>query len=92
MTGKEIPWFIVVIGGIFVLQFGGVPAFAARTVTLEEAYHLALEKSEFILMSEEDVMQAEDEKNRARSALFPSIKADLNYQRRVESKSTGTFL
>ncbi|MFQ5580509.1 MAG: TolC family protein [Nitrospiria bacterium] len=92
MTAKEIGRFTLLVGVMFFLQLRGGPAFAARSVTIEEAYRLALEKSEFILIAGEDVKLAEDEKLRARSALFPSIKADLSYQRRVDAKSSGNFV
>jgi len=83
--------YTTVVGVLFLLQLG-TPVFAARTVTIEEAYQLALEKSQFILTAREDVTQAEDEVKRARSVLFPSIKADLSYQRREKARSAGSFV
>lgn len=82
----------MMVGVILVFHLQGISAFAARTVTIEEAYRLALAKSEFILIAEEGVTQAEDEKKRARSALFPSITADLSYQRREKALFSGNFL
>lgn len=100
--------FAIVIIFIFVVQ--GAGATCAQTAegdtssaeqksypeySLAELYKIALERSERVQISEEDLVIAEKEKDRARSAYLPTISAFGDYMRYSESKlsesSFGSF-
>lgn len=58
--------------------------------SLVELYKIALERSEKVQISEEDLVIAEREKDRARSAYLPTISAFGDYMRYSESKLSDT--
>jgi outer membrane protein len=58
--------------------------------SLAELYKIALERSEKVQISEEDLVIAEREKDRARSAYLPTISAFGDYMRYSESKLSDT--
>lgn len=60
---------------------------AERVVSLEEAYGAARANSERIGIAKENLTQAEKEKERAKSFLYPRLTADLSYQRRPKEVS-----
>jgi outer membrane protein len=58
--------------------------------SLTELYKIALERSERVQISEEDLIIAEEEKDRARSAYLPTISAFGDYMRYSGSKLSET--
>ena len=58
--------------------------------SLTELYKIALERSEKVQISEEDLIIAEREKDKARSAYLPTISAFGDYMRYSESKLSET--
>lgn len=68
--------------------------FAANEYTLEDLCRIALEQSERIKISEEDLHIAERGKDKAVSALLPKLSAFGNYTKYSEDKrsSTGTII
>lgn len=58
--------------------------------SLAELYKIALERSERVQISEEDLVIAEREKDRARSAYLPTISAFGDYMRYSEAKISDT--
>lgn len=64
-----------------------VPAGAERVVSLEEAYRTARSENERIAIAQENLFQAEREKERARSFLYPSVTSDVSYLRRPNEVS-----
>lgn len=58
--------------------------------TLTELYKIVLERSERVQISEEDLIIAEREKDRARSAYLPTISAFGDYMRYSEAKLSET--
>ncbi len=85
MTYKKIHLFIAVLGVMTTLILPHAPVSAERIVTLEAAYRSALGRSEVLRIAREDLTQAEGEKKRALSGLFPTITSDLSYTRREEA-------
>lgn len=76
-----------VIEVIFILVFvRSLPAGAERVVSLEEAYRTARLESERIAIAQENLVQAEKEKERAKSFLYPRVTADLSYLRRPKEE------
>src|SRR5581483_1720650 len=74
---------------LFILTFIQNGAIAAeRVVSLEEAYRAARVNSERIGIARETVTQAEKEKDRAKSFLYPKLTANLSYLRRPNAVST----
>jgi outer membrane protein len=58
--------------------------------TLTELYKIALKRSEKVQISEEDLVIAKSEKERARSAYLPTISAFADYTRYTEAKLSDT--
>ena len=58
--------------------------------SLTELYKIALERSERVQISEEDLVIAEREKDRARSAYLPTISAFGDYMKYSEAKLSDT--
>lgn len=77
----------LVIGTLFLWLSLPAPLFAQRVVTLDEAYRSAT-RSEQIRIAFENVVQAEEEKERAKSFLYPRLTADLSYLRRPNERSS----
>ncbi|MBI3804315.1 MAG: TolC family protein [Nitrospirae bacterium] len=83
-------------GGVFLLISGLIlighsNVFAQRVVTLEEAYRQAMAESQQIGISRENLLQAEQEIDRAKSFLYPNVNTDANYQRRADPKFGPSF-
>lgn len=55
---------------------------AKPVISLEDAYRLALSRSEAIMVAEEVLIQSEAEEKRMKSFLFPKITADVDYFQR----------
>jgi outer membrane protein len=72
---------------IFIFVQGRAVA-AERVVSLEEAYRTARANSERIGIARETLTQAEKERARARSFLYPKLTADLSYLRRPKEVSS----
>jgi len=66
--------------------------FAAEEYVLEDLYRIALEKAERIKISEEDLFIAERGKDKALSALLPTLSAFGEYKRYSEKKESNTPL
>lgn len=64
--------------------------FAAEEYGLEDLYRIALEKAERIKISEEDLFIAERGKDKALSALLPTLSAFGEYKRYSEKKESNT--
>ncbi len=64
--------------------------FAAEEYGLEDLYRIALEKAERIKISEEDLFIAERRKDKALSALLPTLSAFGEYKRYSEKKESNT--
>jgi outer membrane protein len=64
--------------------------FAAEEYSLEDLYRIALEKAERIKISEEDLFIAERGKDKALSALLPTVSAFAEYKRYSEKKESNT--
>ncbi|MFQ5779681.1 MAG: TolC family protein [Nitrospiria bacterium] len=91
MTCKKTRRFLMSLGIIFALVSARSPVSAERIITLEEAYRSALERSEVLRIAREGLTQAEGEKKRALSALFPTVTADLSYLRRPDEIQNEFF-
>lgn len=63
---------------------------AAEEYALEDLYRIALEKAERIKISEEDLFIAERGKDKALSALLPTLSAFGEYKRYSEKKESNT--
>ena len=64
--------------------------FAVEEYALEDLYRIALEKAERIKISEEDLFIAETGKDKALSALLPTLSAFGEYKRYSEKKESNT--
>ncbi|MEW6214973.1 MAG: TolC family protein, partial [Nitrospirota bacterium] len=62
----------------------------AEEYSLDDLYRLALERSERIKISEEDLSIVERGKDKALSVLLPKLSTFWNYTRYSEVKTTGT--
>lgn len=64
-----------------------------ETFTLQQAYEMAFRKAEGIQIARERVLQAEEDKNRARSTVLPKLTVNGVYQRSPkETDASGAFL
>ncbi len=80
---------LLVVKVIFILVFvRSHPLRAERVVSLEEAYRTARLESERIAIAQENLVQAEKEKDRAKSFLYPRLTADLSYLRRPKEEAS----
>ncbi|CAG1066013.1 Outer membrane protein TolC [uncultured bacterium] len=72
--------------------FASVSALHAqeRTITLEEAYRLALENHEDLFIARENINQARTDLTKSVARILPNITAEGSYTRYTESKSSGT--
>lgn len=68
------------------------PALSAEEYSLDDLYRLALERSETVKIAEEDLYISERSKDKAMSALLPTLSAFGNHTRYSEEKLGGTFL
>lgn len=79
---------------IIITLFSSVSASAQtteRVLTLEDAYRSAIVRSETVAIARENLIQSQDEVKRARSFLFPSLKANLEYLRRPKALENSGF-
>lgn len=80
---------------VFILAsflFGPSCAFAqGKTLSLAEAYKLAVENNENVLLATEGVAQAESTMDKAISTLLPKITAESRYTRYNDKKTAGSF-
>jgi len=67
-------------------------ASAERAISLKEAYRSAVEKSEGLAIARESLIRSEEEVRRAKSFLYPSLSADLDYLRRPRALRKSGFL
>jgi len=65
---------------------------AANEYSLNDLYRLALERSETIKISEEDLYISEQDKNRAMSTLIPTFSAFGSHTRYTEEKMQGSLV
>ncbi|MDI6743912.1 MAG: TolC family protein [Thermodesulfovibrionales bacterium] len=79
---------------LFLIFFYIQNAFAAETYSLEDLYKIALERSERIKISEEDLFIAEMGKDKAMAALLPKLSAFWNYTDYTNDKysSSGSVI
>ncbi len=83
---RELSLILLIFFSIFVfVQFAH-----AVEYSLDDLYRIALERSERIKISEEDLFIAETGKDKATSVLLPKLSAFWNYTRYTESKTTTT--
>ncbi|MBI5057620.1 MAG: TolC family protein [Nitrospirae bacterium] len=64
----------------------------AEEYSLDDLYKIALQRSETIKISEEDIYISEREKDRAMAALFPKLSAFANYTEYPSEKTTDLFV
>ena len=83
--------FIFCIAAVLVMVLS-TSIFAAEEYALEDLYRIALEKAERIKISEEDLFIAERGKDKALSALLPTLSAFGEYKRYSEKKESNTPL
>lgn len=72
-----------------------VPAFAEdemKTITLDEAYRLAITSHEAIKLADEGALQADSLVDKAVSQILPKLTAEGSYTAYSEKKSTGGFV
>ena len=69
-----------------------VRAMKAGVVTLEAAYRSALSRNEGVAIAREALIQSEETAKGARSYLYPTISADLDYLRRPKALRKSGFL
>ena len=62
-----------------------------KTITLQDACRSAISTYESLMLSQEDLYQAEKGIDKAVSQLLPSITADGNYIKYSESETSGGF-
>ncbi len=90
---RQFPYGSMWILSLFFLFGLPVPETSAQTlITLEDAYRSAIARSESIAIARESLIQSEDEIKRMRSFLYPSLKANLDYQRRRRSLGVSPFI
>jgi outer membrane protein len=81
MMTKKVWMTVMVLGMLWGwLQF--VTEGLAQPITLEEVYTKALEANEQVIIAREEVDIARQEKNKALSALLPTLTGGANYTRR----------
>jgi outer membrane protein len=89
-------WRLSLAVGIFlVVNAAAMPIYAhAKEYSLDELYHIALERAERIKLSEEDLNIAKTGRDRALSFLLPKLSAFGNYTKYTTEKynDTGTLL
>lgn len=83
---------IVILSHPVLAQTPGDPATgkAITEYSLTDLFAIALERSEKVKISEEDVVIAEREKDKARSALLPRVSAFWDYTRYSDKKESST--
>ncbi len=82
----------VAIVSLFFLVASALNVQAEKIITLEEAYRATVIRSERIQIAREGVVQAREERQRARSALFPTLTGTFDYLRRPKAKTRNQFL
>ncbi len=84
----------IIIAFILSMLLSCSNVFAADEYSLDDLYRIALERSERIKISEEDLFIAERGKDKAMSVLLPKLTAFGNYTRYTEDKysSTGSVI
>lgn len=85
----------VILGGLLGLTLIGPEmdrSFASEQYSLSDLYRIALERSERVKMSEEEVLLAETQKNKARSVLLPTVSAFSNYTKYNQSQKFGDLV
>lgn len=86
MGGHEMKFEGIRIGLVMLFVLLSPLPLCAEEYTLEDLYRLALERSEKIKLSEENLVIAEIGKDKAMSVLFPRLSAFGNYTRFSEDK------
>jgi outer membrane protein len=84
-----------IVFAVAVASFLGFPGLCAaqnRTLTLGEAYRIALENNEQVQVSRERLQQAEEQVEVATSGLFPQVSAEASYVRQKEFGFGGTAI
>ncbi len=79
--------FIVITFFFFTLSVI-TEALSVEQYSLDDLYRIAIERSEKIMLSEEDLYIAEMGKEKALSVLLPKLSASWNYTRYSEEKTT----
>ncbi|MCL4537011.1 MAG: TolC family protein, partial [Nitrospirae bacterium] len=80
----------IVIASIMAAFLSYSNIYAANEYSLEDLYRIALEQSERIKISEEDLYIAERGKDKAVSVLFPKLSAFGSYTRYDKDKFSST--
>jgi outer membrane protein len=91
------PWGVLVpIALAWALILSPAGLYAAEktvtTVTLDEAYRMAIVSHESVKIAGEGVVQAESNIDKANAVLLPSLKASGNYTRYSKEVSNGSFV
>ena len=74
----------------FFIGFSNLSFANQNGMTLEDAYHLALKRSEDLQIQEEQVVQAEEKLSQSKGALFPTINGVGTFQKQDSSASAPT--
>ncbi|MBI5676680.1 MAG: TolC family protein [Nitrospirae bacterium] len=83
---------VIVFILFFLTGFAGQDVVFAEEYSLDDLYRIALERSERIKISEEDLYIVSRDKDRAEAALIPDFSAFVNYTRYTEDKLSSTGL
>lgn len=68
------------------------PSLAARSVTLEEAFSMAVQTHETVKIAGEELEQARAGQDKALSNFLPELRVDGSYTRYTSEKTVSTFL
>ncbi len=83
---------VVLLGFTISVLVIGISSASGETFTLNQIYALALQQNEGIKISQEEIRYAEQEKNRARSAVFPQVTVSGTYDRTPEKLNDSGFI
>jgi outer membrane protein len=91
-TFNSVKQIIIVLILILLTGIAASGNLAAEEYSLSDLYRTALEHSERIKISEEDLYIASRDKDKAEAALLPDLSAFANYTRYTEDKLSSTGL
>ncbi|MCC7203298.1 MAG: TolC family protein [Nitrospirae bacterium] len=82
--------YLILVSLFYVLFLSVTPSAAAdRTVSLQEAYNLALKNHEAVRIAGEGLYQLEQTRKKAVSSILPSLTAEGSYTKYSEEKSSA---
>lgn len=87
---RPVTTLLALITVLAALAFAAAAGAQERTLTLEDAYRLALENHEDLGVARENIIQAKADLTKSIARILPNVTAEGSYTRYTEAKTTGT--